>query len=108
MPQLSDQKVPLTADRDGALFVSGTRVSLHSVVSMFEGGASAEEIAHEYDSLDLADVYAVIAYYLRHKPEIDTQLAEEDRRSKEAAVEFEKTFPNRLREKLLKHSQRGG
>jgi len=108
MLQVPDQKVPLTSDRDGALFVSGTRVSLHSVVSMFEGGASAEEIAHEFDSLDLPDVYAVIAYYLRNKPEIDAKLAEEEARSEEAAVKFERAFPNHLREKLLKNGQRGG
>jgi uncharacterized protein (DUF433 family) len=105
MLQVPDQKVPLVADRDGAFFVSGTRVSLHSVVSMFEGGASAEEIAHEFDSLDLPDVYAVIAYYLRNKPGLDAKLAEEERRSDEAAVRFERAFPNRLREKLRR---RGG
>lgn len=103
MLQVPDQKVPLTSDRDGTLFVSGTRVSLHSVVSMFEGGASAEEIAHEFDSLDLPDVYAIIAYYLRNKTFVDAKLADEERRSEEAAVKFEKAFPNYLREKLLGH-----
>lgn len=104
MLQVPDQKVPLTAGISGALFVSGTRISLHSVVSMFEGGASAEEIAYEFDSLDLPDVYSVIAYYLRNRSQVDAQLAEEERRSEEASVGFERAFPNFLREKLL---QRG-
>ena len=108
MLHVPDQKVPLTSDRNGALFVSGTRVSLHSVVSMFEGGASAEEIAHEFDSLDLPDVYAVIAYYLRNKPDVDAKLVAEERRSEEAAVKFERVFPNHLREKLLESGRRGG
>ena len=108
MLQVPDQKVPLSTDRDGVLFVSGTRVSLHSVVSMFEGGASAEEIAHEFDSVDLADVYAIIAYYLRNRPQIDSRLAEEEKRSEEAAEKFERAFPDALREKLLRSDQRGG
>ena len=108
MLQVPDQKVPLTAHRDGVLFVLGTRVSLHSVVSMSEGGASAEEIAHEFDSLDLSDVYAVLAYYLKNKQAIDAKLLEEEGRSEEAAVKFERTFPNHLREKVLKSDERGG
>ncbi len=105
MLQVPDQKVPLTAGQDGALFVTGTRVSLHSVVCLFEGGASAEEIAHEFDSLDLPDVYAIIAYYLRNKTVLDAKLADEEKRSEEAAVAFERAIPNHLREKLLR---RGG
>jgi len=101
MLQVPDQKVPLTPDREGVLYVKGTGVSLHSVVGMFEEGASAEEIAHEYDSLELPDVYAVIAYYLNNMDAVKTKLAEEERRSEERCADYEKRFPNQLREKLL-------
>jgi hypothetical protein len=50
-------------------------VTLDTVVSAFHSGASAEEISDDYP-LDLADVYAVLAYYLRHRAEIDPYLAQ--------------------------------
>ena len=53
-------------------------------------------------------LYAVIAYYLRNRREVDARLAEEEKRSEEAAVKFERAFPNHLREKLLKSDKRGG
>ena len=107
MLQISDQKVPLTSDPNGVLFVTGTRVSLHSIVGMFEDGASAEEIAHEYDSVELSDVYSIIAYYLRNKEAVAASLQSEETHSEEAARRFEQSFPNDLREKLLRGTERG-
>ncbi|MEO0869309.1 MAG: DUF433 domain-containing protein, partial [Cyanobacteria bacterium J06642_11] len=37
-------------------------------------GATAEEIVEQYPSLQLADVYSVISYYLRRKTEVDAYL----------------------------------
>jgi hypothetical protein len=39
-------------------------------------GATAEEIVQQYPVLALADVYAVIGYYLRHRPEVEAYLAQ--------------------------------
>jgi uncharacterized protein (DUF433 family) len=108
MLQIPDQKVPLTADSNGVLFVTDTRVSLHSVVGMFEEGASAEKIVHEYDSLSLPDVYAVLTYYLRNRDAVRSKLAAEEVDSEEAARRFENSFPDELRAKLLQGKQGGG
>ena len=51
--------------------MAGTRVSLDIVVAAFHAGATAEEIARDYPSLRLADIYAVITYYLRHEVEVE-------------------------------------
>src|SRR5207248_189747 len=59
--------VPLRRDDRGGYRVGTSRVSLDTVVGEFEGGADPEGIARAYPTLQLADVYAVIAYYLRHK-----------------------------------------
>jgi len=68
--------VPLVATDDGKVFrVSGTRVTLDTVIGAFHRGATAEEISQDYP-VDLADVYAVIAYYLRHHDEIEEYLEE--------------------------------
>ena len=45
------------------------------VVDAFREGATAEEIAHQYPTLELADIYAVISYYLRHQREVQAYLS---------------------------------
>jgi uncharacterized protein (DUF433 family) len=57
MTQAFEAKAPpLVADDDGVIRVAGTRVQLETVVIAFDAGATAEEIAQQYTSLDLADV----------------------------------------------------
>lgn len=108
MLQVPDQHVPLSQEPDGSFVVTGTRVSLHSLVGMFDEGASAEEIAYEFDSLDLPDVYAVLAYYLRNREAVKDTLIEQERRSEESVEKYERAVPESLREKLLGRDQRGG
>jgi uncharacterized protein (DUF433 family) len=62
--------VPIHTDADGVVRVARTRVTLDSIVRAFESGVTAEDIAQQYPSVPLVDVYAVITYYLRHKPEV--------------------------------------
>jgi uncharacterized protein (DUF433 family) len=69
--------------RDEGYWVSGTRVSLDSVVLAFIQGFSPETIAGEcFPTLTLEQVYGAIAYYLAHRTEIDSYL-------KKADAEFE-------------------
>lgn len=72
---IESQPVPLTRTPHGVILISGTRVHLETVVRAFQHGASPEEIAQDYP-LTLASVYAVIAYYLWHRADVDTYLAE--------------------------------
>jgi hypothetical protein len=51
-------------------------VTLDTVIGAFNAGATAEEIVQQYPSIALADVYSVIAYYLRHQADVQTYLAE--------------------------------
>jgi uncharacterized protein (DUF433 family) len=81
---------PLREDSAGAVRVGESRVLLELVVRAFQDGATPEEIVQRYSTLVLSDVYAVIAYYLRHRGEIEAyvarreQLAGEVRRDAEA------------------------
>jgi uncharacterized protein (DUF433 family) len=102
MLRVDNEKIPLSADENGLLRVAGTRVTLDCVVEMFDQGASPEEIAHEYDSLKLDDVYAVITYYLRHGDEVRAYLKGQQKESEAARREFDARFPDHLREKLLR------
>jgi uncharacterized protein (DUF433 family) len=78
------EQVPLDTDAHGVVRLAGTRVTLEIIVDAFNAGASPEEIVLSYPSLQLADVYAVIAYYLRHKAEVDSYLEAEERAAAEA------------------------
>ena len=67
--------MPLQVDSDGVMRVGGTRVTLDTVIAIFEQGATAEEIVQRFPTLDLADVYFAIGYYLRHRQEVDDYLS---------------------------------
>ena len=54
--------------------VSGTRVSLDSVVHAFVSGSSAETIAQAFPMLNLEQVYGAITFYLAHREEVDRYL----------------------------------
>ena len=61
-------------EREGGLYVAGSRVSLASVVIAFQEGASPETIRGNYPSLNLAQVYGAIAFYLNHPSEAEAYL----------------------------------
>lgn len=60
--------------RDGAYWITGTRISLDSVVYAFQRGASAEAIQRAFPLLTLEQVYGAITYYLAHTHAIDAYL----------------------------------
>src|SRR5712691_5592989 len=75
MKQLNfTQTVPLIQEKDGTVHVTGSRVTLDTVVGAFRKGATAEQIQDSFPSLSLQQVYAVIAYYLEHQTEVDSYL----------------------------------
>ena len=62
-----NEKIPIETDKDGAIRIGNTRVTLETLTSAFNNGSTAEEIVYQFPVLNLADVYAVITYYLRNK-----------------------------------------
>ncbi|NJR62169.1 MAG: DUF433 domain-containing protein [Cyanobacteria bacterium CRU_2_1] len=99
---LAADLIPLVTDAHGVVRVDKTRVTLDTVVVAFLEGATAEEIANQYPSLQLADIYSVIGYYLRHKTEVDAYLLERQNRADEVRQEAEKRFnPIGIRDRLL-------
>lgn len=65
---------PLRLDEGGAVRVGTSRVSLDVVIEQYQNGMTPEDLVRAYDTLELADVYSVIAYYLRHRREVDDYL----------------------------------
>ena len=101
-PTISTEPVQLAADEGGVFRVGGTRVSFDSLLFAFKDGSTPEEIAQQYPSLDLADVYACIAYYLQHQSEVEAYLEERLARRGEVRGEVEARFdPQGVRDRLL-------
>ena len=74
---------PLREDASGALRVGDSRVLLEMVINAFQDGATVESIVQRYSTLRLSDTYAVIAYYLRHRQEIDDYLTRREQQAGE-------------------------
>jgi uncharacterized protein (DUF433 family) len=99
---ITTEPIPLQADSEGTVRISGTRVTLDSVVAAFKEGAAAEEIAYQYPSLDLADVYAVIAYYLQRRSQVDAYLRQRQAQADGVRMQNETRFdPRGIRKRLL-------
>jgi uncharacterized protein (DUF433 family) len=100
------EPVPLVVDSSGTVRVGGTRVTLDSVVAAYHEGFTAEEIAEQYPSVSLADIHATVAYYLRHREDLDRYLDERSAAAAELQRDIEQRFPSRtLRERLLARQQ---
>jgi uncharacterized protein (DUF433 family) len=83
------QELPLRLTEDGTIRVADSRVSLDSVVHHYKLGASAEQIAQKFPSLDLADVYAAIAYYLNHEEAVEEYLRQQEAAGEEVQKRIE-------------------
>jgi uncharacterized protein (DUF433 family) len=64
--------------RDDGYCISGTRVSLDSIVYAFRRGASPETIKSSFPALTLEQVYGAITYYLSKQTEIDEYLRQSE------------------------------
>lgn len=102
---LNIQNVPVSLRKDehGVIRVGDSQVLLDIVIREFNNGADPEGIVRGYPTLELADVYAVIAYYLRHRQEVDDYLQGRRKEAEKLRQEIEATQPGRaeLRAKLL-------
>ena len=105
---LTTAAVPLSIDQAGVMRVGDTRVSLDSVIYAFNEGATPEEIAQQYTTLNLADVYAVISYYLQNHDEVVQYLQRRKAQRDELRKEIESRFdPRGIRDRLLARKQSG-
>ena len=110
MLTIANQPVPLSANEHGVFRITGTRVSLDSVVTAFDLGATPEQIVHKFPTLKLDDVYAVITYYLRHQDEVQAYLAKQRQEAEALRQELNTTFPPKknLRQRLIKRRRQQG
>jgi uncharacterized protein (DUF433 family) len=109
MPALTFEplSVPLRQDETGTIRVGNSQVPYDLVIHEFEDGSSPEAIVDAYDTLELADVYVALAYYLRHQDEVKTYLSQRQAEGDELRCKIEAQQPSReeLRKKLEAREQ---
>lgn len=105
---ISTEIIPLETNADGVIRVSNTRVTLDTIVAAFKDGATAEEIAQQYPTVLLADVYYVIGYYLHRRDEVEVYLGKRQQEAVELKKQMEARFnPVGIRERLLARQESG-
>jgi uncharacterized protein (DUF433 family) len=92
---------PLRADEGGAIRVGKSRISLDLLVEQYENGMTPEDMVRAYETLVLADVYAVIAYYLRYRDEVRAYLKRREEEAEALRAEIEAEHPRVSRDELL-------
>ena len=96
------QSIPLQKHADGAWRISNTRVPVDTVIKAYLNGENAEEIAENFDTIRLADIYAILSYYLERPSEMGVYLQRRDEEAAQIRQRIEKEFPpDGLRQRLL-------
>lgn len=101
--EIKAELVPLRVDQNGDVRVGQTHVLLDLIIGAFLEGATPEQIVQDFDTLTLVEVYAVIAYYLRHRAEVDAYVAARERRADEVERKIRASQPDMgdIRARLL-------
>ena len=95
--------VPLRVDEEGTIRVGDTRITLDVLLGDYRRGMTPKQIVEQLDSLTVADVYGALAYYHRHKDELDAYLRERAEDSACRQREIESTQPtfDQIKARLL-------
>lgn len=98
------QNVPLSQDEHGTVCVTGSRVTLDTIVGNFKRGATAEQIQDSFPSLSLREIYGAIYYYLDHEDEVENYLQERQAEAEQIRQEIEsqpqyQEFRERIRQR---------
>lgn len=67
--------------KNGTPHIAGTSVTVRTIVRYYKLGLSPEEIAAQYSHLEMAQVYAALAYYHANRVEMEAHMAVEEAES---------------------------
>lgn len=98
---LGADSLPLRVDEGGVVRVGNSRISLDLIVEGYENGVTPEDLVRSYDTLALADVYAAISYYLRHRDLVRAYLRRRVEEAEGLRVKIEAQRPPIARDELL-------
>jgi uncharacterized protein (DUF433 family) len=89
---ISAIKPPLSADENGSIRIGNTRVTLRTLITAYKQDATPEQIAEQFPTLKLPDIYLTIGYYLDHQAEVDEYLTEQEQIAAELRRQSEAKF----------------
>lgn len=98
--------IPFRKDEHGTIRVSGTRVTLDTLMACYLQGDTPEGIHAGFPTVALADIYAVIAYYLAHQAEVDAYLHEQQAEGERIRQAVEANYTPAQRANLERLRQR--
>ncbi len=87
------QTVPLTVWKDGSIRVKGSRLLVDIIINSHQCGECPEHISESFPAVSVAEVYAIIAYYLTHKAKFEKYLAKREKEAEEIKKRIE-SLPN--------------
>ncbi|WP_019502825.1 DUF433 domain-containing protein [Pseudanabaena sp. PCC 6802] len=100
---------PFRYDEAGGIRIGSSRVTLDSVLASYQNGSTPEEIAIQFSSLRLEDIYSAITYYLNHRQEIDGYLEQRSNQAQQLRHQLtERHNLIDLRQRLLARYQSKG
>ena len=109
------QTVPLEMWEDGTIRVGGTRLLIDMIVDYHNRGECPEDIYEAFPSkyYTVADVYAVIAYYLSHQRAIDKHLLDKAKKAEKVWEKIENDpkhieFTAKLRRRKKEYLSKNG
>jgi uncharacterized protein (DUF433 family) len=86
---LNLQLPPILHEQDGEIRLIGHRISIVDILYFYRDGYTPEMLAARYETLNLAQIHYVIAFYHEHQQAVDAYLndylAESDRLRLETA-----------------------
>ena len=85
--------VRIAKDERRTFRVADTRVTLDVVLARYQRGRTPEQILDSFPTLKLADIYAVISYYLNNHEEIDAYLRQQREEAEHLRHEIEAKQP---------------
>jgi len=74
---------------EGVYRLAGSRISLDSLVYLYQEGLSPESMVDSYPSLSLEQIHGALAFYLANKDMIDSYMDEVERK---AEIEYQKSL----------------
>jgi uncharacterized protein (DUF433 family) len=98
LTKLEARPIQFDSTPNGGFRIRGTRIPMERVVTAYRMGDTPEQIVDDYDTLTLADVHRVIAFYLDHRATIDAYLREQAEIADELQARIEAGMPSRRAE----------
>ncbi len=97
---------PLTQDERGSIRVTGSRVTLDTIVHCYQAGDTVEQINENFPTVSVAKIKAIIDWYLSHRAQADEYMQEGEAEAEKLRREIE-SQPEYIarRKKILRYRE---